>query len=104
MGRCSKGEYGIFTVKRAFIKDNSPRAIEIRNRLNTKYTLRRLVGCKDFFLLAIENTPNTTGKATQYFDGPATKPETLLNKFDNTGIKFNNYKLSNGVWLRVSKR
>ena len=104
MGRCSKGEFGIFTVKRAFIKDSSPKAVEIRNRLNTKYTLKRLVGCKDFFLLAIENVPNTTLKATQYFDGPATKPETLLNKFDNTGIKFSNYKLSNGIWLRGSKR
>ena len=104
MGRCSKGEFGFFTVKRSFIKDGSPKAVEIRNRLNTKYTLRRLVGCKDFFLLVLENVPNDEDRPTQYFDGPATKPETILNKFDNTGVKFSNYKLKNGVWFRAPKR
>lgn len=100
MTRCGKGKYGLFTIGRKAIVDKSTEATATRSKLNTKYTLERLVGCKGFFLVVLKNEPNDRGKATQYFDQHRLKPNALLDKFDKAKIEFNNYKLKNGVWYR----
>jgi len=100
MKRVSQGMYGVFTVDKKTITSNDPDNVDSRKMLNSSYTLRKLIGCKEFFVIAIENTPNHSGrKLTEYICGQY-QPETHLKNIENGRFKYKRGILSNGNWIK----
>ncbi len=99
MSVVSKGCFGIFTISREQAMSTTARSIGIRNGLNSRYTLRQLVGCRSFFLAVIEKTPNTDGGTTRFSDGPRTSPDNLLAGYQERSLSFGNRKLKEGIWV-----
>lgn len=95
----SNGCLGIFAISREQAISTSAKSIGIRNGLNSKYTLRQLVGCRSFFLAVIERTPNTDGRTTRFSDGPRTSPDNLLAGYQGRNLSFGNRKLEEGIWV-----
>ena len=101
MEMVSKGYAGIFTLSRDQIVGTDGHLTEIRKKLNSEYTLRQLVGCRSFFMVIIENTPNQSG-FTKFSDNPRTNLDNLLTKYRSHQLSFGNRKLRNGSWVDKS--
>lgn len=100
MVKVSKGKLGVFAMDRKAIISDAPKDVDSRKFLNTSYTLKKLIGCKDYVVIAIERSPNSKGtKLTKYVSGQH-HPETHIRSIQKGGIKFQSGRLNNGVWIR----
>jgi len=99
MIKVSQGKLGVFAVDRNAITSDAPKDVNSRKFLNTSYTLKKLIGCKDYVVIAIERSPNAKGtKQTKYVCGQH-HPETHIKSIQKGGIKFQSGRLNNGVWI-----
>ena len=100
MRNVGQGRLGVFAVSRDAISSTAKEDVDARELLNSKYTLRKLIVCKEFAVMAVEKTENPNGtKMTKYICGRS-QASTLVRNLGGSGLKFQSGKLNNGVWMR----
>lgn len=100
MKKVSAGKRGVFAVDRSAIASTAPHETELRRYLNSAFTLKKLIGCKDCVIIAIQKEPNHGSRQTKYISGQYQLATHVKSIEKGNGIKFQSGKLNNGVWIK----